>query len=39
VLDTLGEVDCGGEGEGSRPEERQDVLSISIVSRADAGLE
>ncbi len=39
VLETLGEVDCGGSGESSRPEERQDVLSISIVSRADAGVQ
>ena len=39
VLETLGDVDCGGSGESSRPEERQDVLSISIVSRADAGVE
>ena len=39
VLEALGEVDCGGSGESSRPEERQDVLSISIVSRADASVE
>ena len=39
VLDALGEVSCGGGGENSRPKERQDVLSISIVSRADADIE
>ena len=39
VLDTLGAVPCGGGGENSRPEERQGVLSITIVSRADAGVE
>ena len=39
VLATLGDVDCGGGRENSRPEERQDVLSISIGSRADAGLD
>ena len=39
VLDALGAVPCGGGGENSRPEERQDVHSITIVSRADAGVE
>ena len=39
VLETLGDVPCGGGGEGSRPEERQDVMSITIVSREDAGVE
>ena len=39
VLDALGEVPCGGGGENSRPKERQDVLSISIVSRSDADIE
>ena len=39
VLETLGEVPCGGGGEGSRPEERQDVMSITIVSHEDAGVE
>ena len=39
VLDALGSVACGGGGENSRPEERQSVLSITIVSRADAGVE
>jgi len=38
VLETLGDVPCGGR-EGSRPEDRQGVLSITIVSRADAGVE
>ncbi len=39
VLETLGDVPCGGGGEGSRPEERQDVMSITIVSREEAGVE
>ncbi len=39
VLETLGDVPCGGGGEGSRPLDRQDVMSITIVSRADAGVE
>lgn len=39
VLDALGAVPCGGGGENSRPEERQGVLSITIVSRADAEVE
>ena len=39
VLETLGEVHCGGGGEGSRPEERQNVMSITIVSREDADVE
>ena len=39
VLDTLGAMPCGGGGENSRPKERQGVLSITILSRADAGVE
>jgi len=39
VLDALGDAPCGGGGENSRPEERQDVLSITIVSRTDAGVQ
>ena len=39
VLDALGAVPCGGGGENSQPEERQDVHSITIVSRTDADIE
>jgi len=38
VLEALGEVACAG-SERSRPVDRQDVFSISIVSHADAGVE
>jgi len=38
VLEALGDVACAG-SERSRPVDRQDVFSISIVSRAEAGVE